>query len=261
VKRGKSDSLWRRVAHRGWRRKTGLADRHVGSTAGVRVPRSAPRRNSRLERGDNLVSEFLVVVASLCGMASEVPHLAAPRNGIIPETASPPSHGGRRARARQWAGRDQRSGSTGRTLAAAGVYARSVSFIPVSWRLHRPLFFILNEQAQRFTSNVESTADLPPWSPVSEVTPLPQTGRTIKGCLWHASFRLRKFDRRANDDGDGHRSRDSLASVKYATSRRPIDDRMRGATFFGALRYAIRANSYQFVAIQWLVPSTISLVV
>jgi hypothetical protein len=33
------------------------------------------------------------------------------------------------ARARQRAGRDQRSGSTGRTLAAAGVYARSVSFI------------------------------------------------------------------------------------------------------------------------------------
>jgi chromosome segregation protein len=33
----------------------------------------------------------------------------------------------RRGKARQRAGRDQRSGSTGRTLAAAGVYARSVS--------------------------------------------------------------------------------------------------------------------------------------
>ena len=53
------------------------------------------------------------------------------------------------ARARQRAGRDQRSGSTGRTLAAVDVYARSVSFTVVSWRLHRPLFFILNEQAQR----------------------------------------------------------------------------------------------------------------
>ena len=51
------------------------------------------------------------------------------------------------ARARQRAGRDQRSGSTGRTLAAAGVYARSVSFSPPSWRLHRPLFFILDEHA------------------------------------------------------------------------------------------------------------------
>src|SRR4029077_11939282 len=73
-------------------------DRHVGSTAGVRVPWSAPRRDSRLERADNLVGEFLVVVASLCGMASEVSHLAAPRNGIVPETASPPSHGDRRGK-------------------------------------------------------------------------------------------------------------------------------------------------------------------
>src|SRR6202050_5923208 len=66
--------------------------------ARVRVPWSAPRRNSCLERGDNPVGEFLVVVASLCGMASEVSHLAAPRNGIVPETASPPSHGGRRGK-------------------------------------------------------------------------------------------------------------------------------------------------------------------
>ena len=50
------------------------------------------------------------------------------------------------ARARQRAGRDQRGGSTGRTLAAAGVYARSVSFRPASWGLHRPLFFILANQ-------------------------------------------------------------------------------------------------------------------
>jgi len=73
-------------------------DRNVGSTAGARVPWPAPRRDSRLERGDNLVSEFLVVVASLSRMASEVSHLAAPWNGIVPETASRPSHGGRRGK-------------------------------------------------------------------------------------------------------------------------------------------------------------------
>jgi len=102
-------------------------DRRVGSTAGARVPWPAPRRDSRLERGDNPVGEFLVVVASLCGMAVEVSHSAAPRNGIVLETASPPRMATGGARARQRAGRDQRSGSTGRTLAAAGVYARSVS--------------------------------------------------------------------------------------------------------------------------------------
>jgi hypothetical protein len=56
------------------------------------------------------------------------------------------------ARARQRAGRDQRSGSTGRTLAAAGVYARSVSFSLPIWRLHRPLFFILGEDEQQWTA-------------------------------------------------------------------------------------------------------------
>src|ERR1700677_2092604 len=64
-------------------------DRRRRSAAGVRVPWSAPRRDSRLERADNLVGEFLVVVASLCGMASEVSHLAAPRNGIVPENSLP----------------------------------------------------------------------------------------------------------------------------------------------------------------------------
>src|ERR1700685_2654137 len=73
-------------------------DRRRRSTAGVRVPWPAPRCDSRLERSDNPVGEFLVVVASLCGMASEVSHLAAPRNGIVPETASRPSHGGRRGK-------------------------------------------------------------------------------------------------------------------------------------------------------------------
>src|SRR5271154_2750170 len=64
-------------------------DRHAGSTAGIRVPGPAPRCDSRLECGDNPVGEFLVVVASLCGMASEVSHLAAPRNGIVPENSLP----------------------------------------------------------------------------------------------------------------------------------------------------------------------------
>src|SRR3984885_15268837 len=73
-------------------------DRRRRCAARVRVPWPAPRSDSRLERGDNLVGEFLVVVASLCGIASEVSHLAAPRNGIVPETASPPSHGGRRGK-------------------------------------------------------------------------------------------------------------------------------------------------------------------
>src|ERR1700722_3106124 len=58
-------------------------------------------------------------------MASEVSHLAAPRNGIVPENSLP-------------------------ALAAAGVYARSVSFTPASWRLHRPLFFFLDEQRSAF---------------------------------------------------------------------------------------------------------------
>src|ERR1700735_5888852 len=51
-------------------------------------------------------------------------------------------------RARQRAGGEPRSGSTGRTLAAADVYARPVSFTPASWRLHRPLFFMLREDEQ-----------------------------------------------------------------------------------------------------------------
>jgi hypothetical protein len=67
------------------------------------------------------------------------------------------------ARARQRAGRDQRSGSTGRTLAAADVYARSVSFSPASWRLHRPLFFILNEQPPRLTSDMEGLEESLKW--------------------------------------------------------------------------------------------------
>src|SRR6204780_2805604 len=73
-------------------------DRHVGATAGIRVPWPPPRRDSRIERGDNPVGEFLVVGASLCGMASEVSHLAAPRNGIVPKNSLHTSHGDRRGK-------------------------------------------------------------------------------------------------------------------------------------------------------------------
>src|SRR3984957_21297439 len=73
-------------------------DRHVGSTAGVRLPWPAPRRDSRLERGDNLVGEFLVVVASLCGMTSQVSHGLLLGTELFLKTASPPSHGGRRGK-------------------------------------------------------------------------------------------------------------------------------------------------------------------
>src|SRR6202142_3777232 len=73
-------------------------DRHVGATAGIRVPWPPPRRDSRLERGDNPVGEFLVVVASLCGMAAEVSHLAAPRTELFLKQPPHPSHGGRRGK-------------------------------------------------------------------------------------------------------------------------------------------------------------------
>src|ERR1700722_14560043 len=117
-------------------------DRHVGSTAGIRVPWPAPRRDSRLERGDNPVGEFLVVVASLRGLRRFRIWLLLGTELFLKQPPHPRIAAGG-ARARQRAGRDQRSGSTDRTLAAAGVYARSVSFTTASCRLHRPLFFIM----------------------------------------------------------------------------------------------------------------------
>src|SRR3984885_7707053 len=73
-------------------------DRRRRCAARVRVPWPAPRSDSRLERGDNLVGEFLVVVASLCGMAAEVSHLLLLGTELFLKTASPPSHGGRRGK-------------------------------------------------------------------------------------------------------------------------------------------------------------------
>jgi hypothetical protein len=74
-------------------------------------------------------------------------------NGIVSETTIPPRMAAGGARARKRAGRDQRSGSTGRTLAASDDHARSVSFNPASRRLPSiRLFFILDEEEERFTA-------------------------------------------------------------------------------------------------------------
>src|ERR1700691_5614545 len=129
-------------------------DRRRRCAAGVRIPWSAPRRDSLLERADNLVGEFLVVVASLCGMAAEVSHLAAPRNGIVPENSLP-------TLAWRPAGQGRASGPGETSEAArpaeplrrrASMRDRSFS-VYLAWRLQRPLFFIMNEQALRFTSD------------------------------------------------------------------------------------------------------------
>src|ERR1700733_13636310 len=132
-------------------------DRHVGSTAGVRVPGPAPRCDSRFERGDNSVGEFLVMVASSCGMASEVSHLAAPRNGIVPENSLPtlawrPSGQGRASgpeetseAARPAEPLRRRGAMRGRALSVLLHVAASTAFL------------ILDEQAQRLTSDMESS--------------------------------------------------------------------------------------------------------
>ena len=180
-------------------------DRHVGSTAGVRVPWSAPRRDSRLERGDNLVGEFLVVVASLCGMASEVSHLAAPRNGIVPETASPPSHRGRRGKGAP-AGRkrpakrlDRPNPCRGGRLCEIGLFHSSFMSSAL------PLFFILNEQASRLASEVEGSRE--PWR-------------------WHLALFERQFK------GGGTFLTGSAFDIAYATFY-ALDDRVAVKQFDG----------------------------
>jgi hypothetical protein len=82
------------------------------------------------------------------------------------------------------------------------------------------------------------------------------------------------FRRRARSTGVGGKRAARAAGGRTGMRAKPpfhckrevpliasIDDRMRGVPFFGALRYAFRANSYQFVAIQWLVPSDVLFVV
>ena len=54
----------------------GCVDWRRGAAAGGLVPRSPPWRCAGLERGDDLVGEFLIVVASLRGIAAEVSHVA-----------------------------------------------------------------------------------------------------------------------------------------------------------------------------------------
>ncbi len=53
----------------------GCVDWCRGAPACGLVPRSAPWRCAGLERGDDLVGEFLIVVASLRGIAAEVSHV------------------------------------------------------------------------------------------------------------------------------------------------------------------------------------------
>src|SRR5271165_6604114 len=53
----------------------GCVDWRRGAPACGLVPRAPPRRCSGLERSDDLVGEFLIVVASLRGIAAEVSHV------------------------------------------------------------------------------------------------------------------------------------------------------------------------------------------
>src|SRR3984885_13678774 len=135
-------------------------DRHVGSTAGVRVPGPAPRCDSRFERGDNSVGEFLVMVASSCGMASEVSHLAAPRNGIVPENSLPtlawrPSGQGRASGPEE----TSEAARPAEPLRRRGAMRDRSLLTLALWRLLPPLFFILNEQAQRLASDMEGSKE------------------------------------------------------------------------------------------------------
>src|ERR1700677_1324785 len=134
-------------------------DRHVGSTAGIRVPGPAPRCDSRFERGDNSVGVFLVVVASLCGMASEVSHLAAPRNEIVLENSLQPLAWRPSAQ-----GRASGRGETSEAARPAEPLRRRASMRDrsLSVLLHlaaSTAFLILGEQAQRLTSDTESSEE------------------------------------------------------------------------------------------------------
>src|ERR1700678_4556574 len=124
-------------------------DRRRRCAAGVRVPRSAPRRDSRLERGNNLVGELLVVVAPLCGMASEMSHLAAPRNRIVPENSLPTL-----AWRPAGQGRASGPGETSEAARPAEPLRRRTSMRDRSLSVLLPVaastsFLILGEEAQR----------------------------------------------------------------------------------------------------------------
>jgi hypothetical protein len=63
----------------------GCVDWRCCAAAGGLVPRSPPWRCACFERGDDLFGKFLIVVASLRGIAAEVSHWLILRNGIVPE--------------------------------------------------------------------------------------------------------------------------------------------------------------------------------
>jgi hypothetical protein len=63
----------------------GGVDWRHGATAGGLIPRSPPRRRAGFKRDDDLLGEFLIVVASLCGIAVKILHWLILRNGIVPE--------------------------------------------------------------------------------------------------------------------------------------------------------------------------------
>src|ERR1700734_1127849 len=133
--------------------------RRCRCAARVRVPWSAPRRNSCLERGDNPVGEFLVVVASLCGMASEVSHLAAPRNGIVPKNSLHTSHGDRRGKGAP-AGRERLAKRLDRPNPCGGGRLCEIGLFQSCFiGSASTSFFILGEQVQRLTSDMESSEE------------------------------------------------------------------------------------------------------
>jgi hypothetical protein len=63
----------------------GGVDWRRGAAAGGLIPRSPPRRRAGFKRDDDLVGEFLMVVASLCGIAAKFRMGLILQNGIVPE--------------------------------------------------------------------------------------------------------------------------------------------------------------------------------
>jgi hypothetical protein len=99
------------------------------------------------------------VVASLCGMASEVSHLAAPRNGIVPENSLPTL-----AWRPAGQGRASGPGETSEAARPAEPLRRRTSMrdrsLSVLLHVAAPTsFLILGEQAQRLTSDMESSEE------------------------------------------------------------------------------------------------------
>src|SRR5271157_4651668 len=77
---------------------SGGVQRRRRASGGGLVPRPSPGRCACLERGDDLVGEFLIVVASLRGTAAEVSHCGSSSGTELFLNEPPPSHGGRRGK-------------------------------------------------------------------------------------------------------------------------------------------------------------------